>query len=237
MSKAKVLGLAAGALLLLGVHQIAGAARAAAEENPAGTSADQTDVAKAAYYERHATGRRSGNIYGSQGVIAHAPVARRGYYGAGVRPHHYAHRYYRSRGYYGATGYRPQYYAHRYYPSRPVAGDGYYGATGYYPQYYAHRYYPTRPVVSADSYGSAAYYPQYYSRRYYPARSVVAPGYSGAAGYAVAPGAPVATTDPLSSVFAPTNWSSSCVNGRVCTGGYYYRGGIPMCRAWAACNY
>ncbi len=36
MSKVKVLGLAAGALLLFGVQQIAGAATAAAQDNPAG---------------------------------------------------------------------------------------------------------------------------------------------------------------------------------------------------------
>ena len=188
MSKRKVLGLAAGALLLLGVQQIAGAATAAAQGNPAELSTATSGVDKAAY---------RGNIYGSQGVVGQADAPQRGYYGASRPRHHYhAHRSYRgrdavSRGYYGAARY-PRFYAHRYYQARPAVADAYYGSTGYYSQYYAHRYYPTQPV-----------------------------------------GAAVASTD----LFAPTNWSAGCVNGRICTGGYSYHRGVPICRSWAACNY
>ena len=151
MSKVRVLGLAAGALLLFGVQQIAGAATAAAQDNPAEMSAPTGAVDKAAYSERRGQGR--GNIYGSQGVIGHSGAVRRGYYGAsGHRTHSYAHRYYRPRygaatGYYGAAGYNSRYYAHRYYPARAAVADSYFGSTGYYPQYYSHRYYPTRPAA------------------------------------------------------------------------------------------
>ena len=239
MSKRKVLGLAAGALLLLGVQQIAGAATAAAQGNPAELSAATSGVDKAAY---------RGNIYGSQGVVGQADAPKRGYYGASRPRHHYhAHRSYRgrdavSRGYYGAaryprfyahryyqarpavadtygsTSYDPRYYSRRYYPTRPAVADAYYGSTGYYSQYYAHRYYPTRPAAVDGSYGASGYYPQYYSHRYYPTQPV---------------GAAVASTD----LFAPTNWSAGCVNGRICTGGYSYHRGVPICRSWAACNY
>ena len=112
MSKVRVLGLAAGALLLFGVQQIAGAAMAAAQDNPAEVSA-----------ATGGTGKARGNIYGSQGIIGHTPVAHRGYYGAsGHGPHNYAHRYYRPRfsaasGYYGAARYYPRHYARRYYPA------------------------------------------------------------------------------------------------------------------------
>ena len=243
MSMVKVLGLAAGALLLLSVQQIAGSATAAAQDNPAEMSATTGGVDKATYHGREARG----NIYGSQGVIGHTPLVRRGYYGAsGHRYHNYAHRYYRSRfganGYYGAAGYYPRHYAHRYYPSRAIVADSYYGSTGYYPQYYAHRYYP-RPAVANSYFGSTGYYPQYYSHRYYP-RPAAANSYFGSTGYypqyyshryypTQPVGAAVASTD----LFAPTNWRAGCVNGLVCTGGYYYRRGVPICRGWAACNY
>ncbi len=203
MSKRKVFGLAAAALLAFGIQQIAGAVRAAAEDSQAGASDAQPSVARAVYNEGRPS-ERHGNIYGSHGVVGQGPVARRGFYGAvGHRPHYYAHRYYRPRafaggGYYGARRYNPRYYAHRYYPARPVVAGGYYGATGYYPQYYAQSYNPAQPV-----YGD---------------------------------GVAVATTSPFNSVFAPTNWSAACVNGRVCTRAYYRRG-VPMCRSWAACNY
>jgi hypothetical protein len=221
MSKRKVLGLAAAALLAFGVQQIAGAAKAAAQEAQSGAPEAQASVSKAVYNERRPVDRH-GNVYGAHGVIGHTNEARRGYYGAaGHRPHSYAHHYYRPRayagGYYGAARYYPRTYAHRYYPARPVVGTEYYGSTGYYPQYYAHRYYP-RPV-GADSYYSAEVYaPQYYGQRYYGT------------------GSAVAATSPLGSIFAPTNWSAACVNGRVCTSAYY-RGGVPVCRSWAACNY
>jgi len=238
MSKVRVLGLAAGALLLFGVQQIAGAATAAAQDNPAEMSAPTGAVDKAAYSERRGQGR--GNIYGSQGVIGHSGSAvRHGYYGAsGHRTHSYAHRYYRPRygaGYYGASGYNSRYYAHRYYPARAAVADSYFGSTGYYPQYYSHRYYPTRPAAADSYFGSTSYYPQYYSRRYYPARPAVADSYYGSTGYYPTQpvGAAVASTDP----FAPTNWRAGCVNGVVCTGGYSYRRGVPICRGWAACNY
>jgi Ni/Co efflux regulator RcnB len=229
MSKRKVLELAAAALLAFGVQQISGAATAAAQETKAESSDDQPSIAKAVYNERRPTERR-GNIYGAHGVIGRSDEARRGYYGAaGRRSHHYAHRYYRprafaGRGYYGAAGYYPRSYAHRYYRTRPVVADGYYGSTSYYPQFYAHRYYPTRPVAADGDNGSGSYFPQYYAHRYYRAR----PGYGD--------GAAVATTSPLGSIFAPTNWSTACVNGRVCTSAYY-RGAAPICRSWAACNY
>jgi len=228
MSKRKVLELAAAALLAFGVQQISGAATAAAQETQAGSSDDQPSIAKAVYNERRPAEKR-GNIYGAHGVIGHTDEARRGYYGAaGHRSHHYAHRYYRPRafaggGYYGAAGHYPRSYAHRYYPARPAVADGYYGSTSYYPQYYAHRYYPAaQPVIADVYYGSTG--SQYYARRYYPAR----PGYGDRAA--------VATTSPLGSIFAPTNWSAACVNGRVCTSAYY-RGAVPICRSWAACNY
>jgi hypothetical protein len=219
MSKRKVLGLAAGALLLLGVQQIAGAATAAAQGNPAELSAATGGVDKAAY---------RGNIYGSQGVIGHtdAPqrteAPRRGYYGASrIRHHYYAHRSYRgyavSRRYYGAARY-PRFYANRYYQARPAVADSYFGSTSYYPQYYSHRYYPTRPAAADSYFGSTASYSQYYSNRYYPTQPV---------------GAALASTD----LFAPTNWRAGCVNGMVCTGGYSYHRGVPICRGWAACNY
>ena len=248
MSKVKVLGLAAGALLLFGVQQIAGAATASAQDNPAEMSAATGGVDKATYSERRGQGR--GNIYGSQGVIGHTGAVRHGYYGAaGHRTRYYAHRYYRPRygaanGYYGASRYYPRYYAHRYYPARAAVADSYYGSTGYYPQYYSHRYYPTLPAVAESYFGSTSYYPQYYSHRYYPTRPVVADSYYGSTGYypqyyshryypAQPVGAAVASTD----LFAPTNWRAGCVNGVVCTGGYYYRRGVPICRSWAACNY
>ncbi len=222
MSTARVLGLAAAALLSLGVQQIAGAATASAQDNPAETSAATGGVDKAAYSERRAQGH--GNIYGSQGVIGHTGAVRHGYYGAaGHRTRYYAHRYYRPRygaanGYYGASRYYPRYYANRYYPARAAVADSYYGSTGYYPQYYSHRYYPTLPTVAESYFGSTSYYPQSYSRRYYPAQPA---------------GTAVASTD----LFAPTNWRAGCVNGVVCTGGYSYRRGVPICRGWAACNY
>ena len=174
-----------------------------------------------------------------------------GYYGAaGRRPHYHAHRYYRprfdaARGYYGAAGSNSRYYARRYYPTRAAVADPYYGSTGYYSQYYSRRYYPTRPAVADSLFGSTSYYPQYYSHRYYPTRPAAVDGYYAASGYypqydsrryypTQPVGAAVASTD----LFAPTNWRASCVNGRVCTGGYSYnRGGVPICRGWAACNY
>ena len=211
MSKGKGLGWAAAALLLFGVYQAAGAATAAAQEIPGGMAAARAGLDKTASYERRAEHR--GNVYGSHGVIGHTEV-KRGYYGAAARRP--AHRYYRH-GSYG-RGYHPGYYAHRYYPARPVVAGGYYGAGGYYSQYYAHRYYP-RPAPVDAYYGAAGYYPQYYGRGYYQTEPV------GAA----APGS-------IGSIFAPTNWSASCVNGRICTGYSYYRG-VPMCRTWAACNY
>jgi Ni/Co efflux regulator RcnB len=225
MSKRKVLELAAAALLAFGVQQVSGAATAAAQEPRAESSDDQPSIARAVYNERRPTERR-GNVYGAHGVVGHTNEGRPGYYGAaGHRSHSYAHRYYRprsfaGRGYYGAAGYYPRSYAHRYYPTRPVAADGYYGSTSYYPQYYSRRYYP-RPVVADGYNGSTSYFPQYYAQRDYPVR----PGYGD--------GAAVATT---SSIFTPTNWSAACVNGRVCTSSYY-RGGVPICRSWAACNY
>jgi Ni/Co efflux regulator RcnB len=225
MSKRKVLGLAAAALLAFGVQQISGAVTAAAQETRAESSDDQPSIAKAVYNERRATERR-GNVYGAHGVIGHTNEARRGYYGAtGHRSHSYAPRYYRprtyaGRGYYGAAGYYPRSYARRYYPARPVVSDGYYGSTSYYPQYYSRHYYP-RPVVADGYSGSTSYFPQYYANRDYPVR----PGYGD--------GAAVAST---SSIFTPTNWSAACVNGRVCTSSYY-SGGVPICRSWAACNY
>ncbi len=202
MSKGKILGLAAAALLSIGVQQIAGAATAAAQDVPAETSAAPATVATAAY---------RGNIYGSHGVIGHIEdPATSGENGA--TPHryhhrqHYGHRYYRHH-FYGARRYYPRFYAHRYYPR-------YYGAARYYPPYYGRRYYP-RPVAVSGYYGGAGYYPQYYSRGYYPGQPVVA------------------TTNPL----APTNWGAACYGGRVCTGGYTYYRGVPVCSAWAACNY
>ena len=248
MSKVRVLGLAAGALLLFGIQQIAGAATAAAEDNPAEMSAATGGIDKATYHERQGQGR--GNIYGSQGVIGHTPVVRRGYYGAsGHRPHNYAHRYYRSRfgaanGDYRAAGYNSRYYARRNYPTRAVVANSYYGSTGSYSQYYSRRYYPTRPAVANSFFGSTSYYPQYYSHRYYPTRPAAVDGYYAASGYypqydsrryypTQPVGAAVASTD----LFAPTNWRASCVNGRVCTGGYSYNRGVPICRGWAACNY
>jgi hypothetical protein len=249
MSKVRVLGLAAGALLLFGVQQIAGAATAAAQDNPAEVSAATDGVDKATYHERQGQGR--GNIYGSQGVIGHtgAAVAHGYYSAAGRRPHYHAHRYYRprfdaARGYYGAAGYNSRYYARRYYPTRAVVADSSYGSTGYYPQYYSHRYYPTRPAAADSLFGSTSYSPQYYSHRYYPARPAAVDGYSAASGYypqynsrryypTQPVGAAVASTD----LFAPTNWRAGCVNGMVCTGGYSYHRGVPICRGWAACNY
>ena len=225
MSKRKVLGLAAAALLAFGVQQISGAVTAAAQETRAESSDDQPSIAKAVYNERRPTERR-GNVYGAHGVVGHTNEARRGYYGAaGHRSHNYAPRYYRSRtyagrGYYGAAGYYPRSYTRRYYPARPVVADGYYGSTSYYPQYYSRHYYP-RPVVADGYSGSTSYFPQYYANRDYPVR----PGYGD--------GAAVGGT---SSIFTPTNWSAACVNGRVCTSSYY-RGGVPICRSWAACNY
>jgi hypothetical protein len=227
MSKRKALGLAAAALLAFGVQQISGAVTAAAQETRAESSDDQPSIARAAYNERRPAERR-GNVYGAHGVIGHTNEGRRGYYGAaGHRSHNYAYapRYYRprtyaGRGYYGAAGYYPRSYARRYYPARPVVADGYYGSTSYYPQYYSRHYYP-RPVVADGYSGSTSYFPQYYANRDYPVGS----GYGD--------GAAVAST---SSIFTPTNWSAACVNGRVCTSSYY-RGGVPICRSWAACNY
>ena len=227
MSSGKGLGLAAGALLLLS-SQIAGAAPAAAQENSAGTQAVQGGVDKAAYYERRTTAR-TGNIYGSHGIVGHTPGARRGgYYGAAVHgPRNYAHRYYRPRafasgGYYGAAATYPRYYGRRYYAARPVVAPEYYGSTGDFSQYYARRYYSARADLAPQYYGSTGYFPQYGAQRY-------SPTYSGAA---------TASYDPLSSFFGTaTNWSAGCVNGRACVGGYHYRGGVPICRNWAACNY
>ena len=108
MSKRKVLGLAAAALLAFGVQQISGAVTAAAQETRAESSDDQPSIAKAVYNERRPAERR-GNVYGAHGVIGQTNEARRGYYGAtGHRSHNYAPRYYRSRtyagrGYYGAA--------------------------------------------------------------------------------------------------------------------------------------
>jgi hypothetical protein len=231
MSSGKGLGLAAGALLLLS-GQIAGAAPAAAQENSAGTQAVQGGVDKAAYYERRTTAR-AGNIYGSHGVIGHTPGARRGgYYGAAVHgPRNYAHRYYRPRafaasGYYGAAATYPRYYGRRYYAARPVVAPEYYGSTGDFSQYYARRYYSARADLAPQYYGSTGYFPQYGAQRYSPTYPVAATG------------AAAASYDPLSSFFGTaTNWSAGCVNGRVCVGGYHYRGGVPICRNWAACNY
>ena len=226
MSKRKVFELAAAALLAFGVQQISGVVTAAAQGTRAESSDDQPSIAKAVYNERRPTEKR-GNVYGAHGVVGHTNEAQRGYYGAaGHRSHNYAHRYYRprafaGRGYYGAAGYYPRSYAHRYYPTRPVVADGYYGSTSYDSQYYSRRYYPTRPVVADGYNGSTSYFPQYYANRDYPVR----PGYGD--------GAAVAST---SSIFTPTNWSAACVNGRVCTSSYY-RGGVPICRSWAACNY
>ncbi len=248
MSKVRVLGLAAGALLLFGVHHIAGAATAAAQDNPAEASAATGGIDKATYHERQ--GQARGNIYGSQGVIGHTPDARPGYYGAsGHHPHNYAHRYDRSRfgaarGYYGAARYYPRHYAHRYYPARAAVADSYYGSTGYTPQYYSHRYYPTRPAVANSYFGLTSSWSQYYSQRNYAARAAVADPYYGSTSsypqyyshryYPAQPGGTaVASTD----LFAPTNWRAGCVNGRICTGGYSYYRRVPVCRSWAACNY
>ena len=137
----------------LGVQQIAGAATAAADQPE--RRRIQTDVAKAACHERRATGRRyRGNIYGSQGVVAHAPAPAAA--GTTARPAPaltitriatYRGRDAVSRGYYGASArYRPQYYAHRYYPARarpqPTDITAQQATTR---RYYARRYYPTRP--------------------------------------------------------------------------------------------
>ena len=225
MSKRKVFEVAAAALLAFGVQQISGAVTAAAQETRAESSDDQPSIAKAVYNERRSTERR-GNVYGAHGVVGHTNETQRGYYGAaGHRSRSYARRYYRprafaGRGYYGAAGYYPRSYAHRYYPTRPVVADGYYGSTSYDSQYYSHRYYP-RPVIADGFSGSTSYFPQYYANRDYPVR----PGYGDGAAVAGA-----------SSIFTPTNWSAACVNGRVCTNSYY-RGGVPICRSWAACNY
>ena len=228
MSNGKSLGLAAAALFLLGL-QIAAPAPAAAQDDPAPAAQPSTD--RGTYYERRTTAR-TGNIYGSHGVIGHVAPRRGGYYAARRAPRAYAHGSYRprsSRGYYAATRRYPQHYARRYYPAIPGAAPQYYGTTAYAPQYYARRSYPVpaQPLAAPATpqyYGSTAYAPPYDARRSYP-------GYP-------ATGATVVTNDPVSSLLGTaTNWRAGCVNGRICTGGVYYRGSVPICRGWAACNY
>lgn len=227
MKSGKCLGLAAAALLLLGVQAV-GSAPAAAQD--AEGASEQAGADRPAYTERRTTAR-GGNIYGSHGVIGHLAPRRGGYYAAGRHPHAYARRAYRPRvahGYYGATRHSYRHYARRHYPGQPLA-PRYAAGPGSYP-FYARRYAPAQPApqyygpsVYAPQYGATGYAPQYYARRSYPAQ----------------PSGPAfATSDPFSSFLGTaTNWRSACVNGRICVGGVYYRGGIPICRGWAACNY
>ena len=46
----------------------------------------------------------------------------------------------------------------------------------------------------------------------------------------------VTGSDRMSNVRSQALIPARCVGGRVCRGGYYYRGGIRHCRAWVACN-
>ena len=125
MSKVKVLGLAAGALLLFGVQQIAGAATAAAEDNPA-----EIRPPRAASIMRPITTTGAGAAISMEARVLSGirAVARRGYYGASVtaltitriaiigpamaQPADITERRVTSR-----------YYAHRYYPPAPIVAD------------------------------------------------------------------------------------------------------------------
>lgn len=149
------------------------------------------------------------NIYGSHGVIGQLPPRHQNRV---PTVSYHRHRYYLSRHRWVAGGY----YRRRYYPQR-------YGSVRHYHRPYI-RVYRAAPVpVRAYTY----YYPRYYGHRSYPPYPVTAP---------MAVTGAVASSNPLTSVFGtPTDWNSRCVNGRVCTGGYY-RGGVPICRTWAACN-
>lgn len=227
MISGKGLGAAAGALLLLGI-QIVAPVPAAAQDNAAGAATPDQPT----YYERRTT-PRTGNIYGAHGVIGHTRTPRRGYYAASRAPRSYVHhRSYRAQprvahGYYGATRRYPRYYA-RPYPASPAAAPGY--ASPGFPQYYAQPYAAPALPGAPQYQGQTVYAPQYYAPRSYPA----APAPYAAPATVV----PAPSTNPLSSLFgSATNWSSACVNGRACVGGVYYRGGVPVCRTWAACNY
>ena len=116
MSKQKFLGLAAGALLLFGVQQVAGAASAAAQDDPAETSAATGAVGEQGGLSRQRLWKP--RCYRPDGIRSHgsstARVLRR------VTP---------SSSLFRACYYRPRYWI---VPAPP----------GYYPGNYAHRYYP-----------------------------------------------------------------------------------------------
>ena len=236
MGSGKSLGLAAAALFLLGI-QMAAPAPAAAQDDPAAAPAAEPSTDRSTYYERRTTAR-TGNIYGSHGVIGHITPRHGGYYAARRAPRTYAHgsyRRYAGHGY-SAPRHYPRYYARHYYPARPLAAPQSYGSATYAPQYYAQRSYPVpaQPLAGSQYYGSATYAPQYYARRSYPvaAQPLAGSQYNGSTGAAFA------VNDPVSSLLGTaTNWRAGCVNGRICTGGTYYRGSVPICRGWTACNY
>ena len=149
MSKGRVLGLAAGALLLLGVQLIAGAATAAAEDNPAEISAATGGVDRATYHERQGQGR--GNIYGSQVLSGIRTFCAADTMGRQVTvttipriaitdPALAQPTEITARQVTALVTMRV-----RTLSDSPVVADSYYGSTGSYSQYYSHRYYPTRP--------------------------------------------------------------------------------------------
>ena len=100
---------------------------------------------------------------------------------------------------------------------------------------YGHRYYGRG--YGHGYYGRSYYGRGYYGRPYYgPAAVATGAAVLGTGAAVAATGPTVYYNDPISAMTGTSTVGGSCVGGRVCTGGYYYRGGVRVCRNWAACN-
>ncbi len=85
--------------------------------------------------------------------------------------------------------------------------------------------------------GAVGYGGGYRGYRYYPRPGWAATGAAVATGTAVRRGTTVVASDPISTIIGapPATIGGSCVGGRLCRGGYFYRGGARVCRSWTAC--